>query len=87
MSAAAALILMAEAASACAPSAATRLRAGATIVRPVATSDAPPFVRLEPAAPLTTGSKVHPVAANEGPTDRTGEAPAEQCKAPFIHMV
>lgn len=87
MSAAAALILMAEAASACAPGSATHLRAGATVVRPVGTAEPPPFVRLEPAAPLITGSKVHPVAANEGPADRPGEAPPEQCKAPPIHMV
>jgi len=87
MVAAAALILLAEAASACAPGGATRLRAGATIVRPVATSDPPPFVRLEPAAPLTTGSKVQPVAASKGRTDRAEQAPGEQCEAPPIHMV
>lgn len=86
MSAAAALILLAEAATACAPPAPPRLRAGAIIIRPVATADAPPFALLGPAAPLTTEPKIHKTAASDSATGRDAP-PVEQCKAPLIHMV
>lgn len=87
MSAAAALILLAEAATACAPPAPSRLRAGAIVIRPVATADAPPFAVLGPAAPLTTEPKIQKTAASEGATDRKDAPPPEQCKALPIHMV
>lgn len=92
MSAALALILLAEVASVCAPADAPLLAGGATLVRPVGTSDPVPFERLGPATRLPRSDAVHEAAAG-APADAPQPRPAdevesaeEQCEAP-VHIV
>ena len=86
MSAALALILLAEAATSCAPADAPRLAGGATLVRPVGKAEPLPLERLGPAEGLTRSDAVHQVAA-EKKTDQPDAEPAtETCEAP-IHFV
>ena len=87
MSVAAALILLAEAAAACAPPGEARLRAGAVIIRPVGDAEPPPFLHLGPAAPMSSEPRIEAVAATESKTDKKYEAPREQCEVPPIHQV
>ena len=92
MSAALALILLAEAASACEPADAPLLAGGATLVRPVGTSEPVPFERLGPATRLPRSDAVHDAAAGaqtdepQPRPDDEAETAGEQCEAP-IHIV
>ena len=87
MSAVAALIILADAAAACAPPGAARLRAGAQIVLPVG-SEPLPIQQLGPAAPMTREPKVQKVAATDEVRQAPeADAPPEQCKALPIPIV
>ena len=78
MSAVAALIMLADAATACVPPGAARLRAGATIVQPVATGDPLPVQQLGPAVPMTREHKIQNTAAPSNPTPK-GDVQPERC--------
>jgi hypothetical protein len=81
MSAAIALMFMAEAATTCAPADTHRLRAGATIVQAIVSVEPRVF---DPAAPKPAASNEGP-DSGAGPTANTDEPesgqPANQCKA------
>jgi hypothetical protein len=79
MSVALAFILLAEAATACAPAAPPLLPGGASVVRPVAKPEPAPFERLGPAAPLPKAEALRPAAVDVEAGGPGGEPPAEQC--------
>ena len=90
MSAALALILLADAAASCAADA-PRLAGGATLVRPVGSSEPVPFERLGPAASLPRSDAVHHAAYEQVDEPQAepaeeDEPVAEQCETP-IHFV
>ena len=92
MSAALALILLAEAATSCTPAGEPQFAGGATIVRPVAQPEPLPVERLGPATRLTKSDAIHQAAADEqadepqaGPAEEDKPV-AEQCETP-IHFV
>jgi hypothetical protein len=85
MSAAIALVLLAETTTTCAPGGASRLGGHAILVRPVGTFDPVPFERLGPApAIVIKPSDMQWVAAT--PTDDEPERspPAHPCEMPGI---
>ena len=83
MSAAFALILLAEAAATCAP-AAPRFAGGAVIVRPVGRAEPVPFMRLGPATGIEKDKKVEQTGA-EAPAKEPVKA-LPRCEAP-THIV
>ena len=87
MSAALALILLAEAATSCAPADAPRLAGGATLVRPVGKAEPVPFERLGPTEGLAKPDAVHQVAADIENDRPESDQAAEQCEVPPIHFV
>jgi len=83
MSAAIALMLLAEAATSCAlaPARELELPGGATIVRPVGTSDPVPF---EPLGPAPAVSKPHSIQQADAPVDAgasVDDPSSDQCEA------
>ena len=91
MSAALALILLAEAATSCASPAAPQLAGGATLVRPVGKSEPLPVEKLGPATAFPKSDAIHQTAADTHPDQQDAEPsdenePVEQCEAP-IHFV
>lgn len=81
MSAAIALILLAEAASSCAPAGAARLGGGAVLVRPVGTFAPAPFERLGPAASVVAKSQgIRQTGAPSEAEEPDADPPAEQCE-------
>ena len=88
MSAAIALILLAEAATTCAPVGVSRLGGHAVLVRPVGTLDPVPFERLGPAPGIVTRpSDVQQVAAAPNDDEAEGDSPARPCEMPAIPIV
>ena len=87
MSAALALILLAEAATSCAPAAPPLLPGGATVVRPVGKIEPVPFERLGPATPFPKAEGVKQTAADIEPDEPDAEPPAEQCELVPLHIV
>lgn len=85
MSAAIALILMAEAATACAPAREVQLPGGATIVRPVGTSDPVPFEPLGPAPGIARSDVIQQTEAPAG--DPADEPPPQQCEVVPLKIV
>jgi len=82
---AAALILLADAASPCAIADNARLGGGAMLVRPVGTDEAAPLVPLGPTVSVVTrATDIQQVAAKKPDVDKV--AP-EQCPAVTIHIV
>ena len=86
MSAALALILLAEAATSCAPADAPRLAGGATLVRPVGKAEPLPLERLGPTEGLAKSDAVHQVAAEKKADQPDAEPAVDTCEAP-IHFV
>ena len=86
MSAAFALILIAEAAATCAP-APSRFAGGAVIVRPVGTAGLAPFKRLGPARTIEKSTAVRQTGAHHTEGDEGAEPPLDQCEAAIIHQV
>ena len=82
MSAALALILLAEAVSPCAPA----LGGGAKIVRESGPVDAAPFERLGPATSVVTRPTEIQQTAAEQPED-SGDEAAQQCAAVRVQIV
>ena len=81
MIAATALLLMAEAASACAP--VTRLGGGALLVRPVGTFEALPFERLGPVESiLSPPTEIQQTGAEAEVESDEAEAELPPCEAP-----
>lgn len=88
MTAAIAMILLAEATSTCAPVSASRLGSHAILVRPVGTFDPVPFERLGPAPEIVIKpSDVQRVAAAPKDDDAEGDSPARPCEMPGIPIV
>ena len=89
MSAAIALILMAETSTTCAPVGASRLGGRATVVRPVGTLDPVPFERLGPAPGIVIKpSDMQRVAgATTVDEEQGGDAPADPCEGSGIPIV
>ena len=85
MSAAFALIMLAEAAATCAP-APPRCAGGAVIVRPVGKANPVPFERLGPAAGIEKDKKVEQTGAEAPAKKRAPVQAPERCEAP-THMV
>lgn len=83
MSAALALILLAEAATACAP---PQLPGGATVIRPVGKAEPVPFERLGPATSVPRSDDIHQTAADKD-EEPDAEASTEQCNARPVHFV
>jgi hypothetical protein len=52
-------------------------------VRPVGTTEAPPFELLKPATPVASDGKPKPAAAGDAPESRDAAPPAEQCDIPI----
>jgi hypothetical protein len=87
MSAAIVLILLAEAATSCAPARGIELPGGATIVRPVGTSQPAPFEPLGPAPGLPKSDFIQQTSA-AGDPDGPGDEPApQQCEVAPVQMV
>jgi hypothetical protein len=80
MSAAIALMLLAEAATSCTPARGVALPGGATIIRPVGTSEPVPFEALGPAPRLSRPHTIQQAAAPAEPGDTADEPPSEQCE-------
>ena len=78
MSAAFALIMLAEAATACAPS--PRFAGGAIIVRPVGRAEAVPFEHLGPATGIEKDKKVEQTGAQAPAKDHEPAEPSQPCK-------
>lgn len=92
MSAALALILLAEAATSCAPAGAPLLPGGATVVRPVGTLEPVPFERLGPATSMPKSDAIQQTAADRESADHETDDPdaepaAEQCELLPLHIV
>jgi hypothetical protein len=87
MSAAFALVMLVEAATACAPAGDVRLPGGATLVRPVGTDAPLPIEKLGPAEAIRRSDAIHQTGA---PADgeKPEKAPAEEpCEVDLIEMV
>ena len=85
MSAAIALILLAEAATSCAPAHGIELPGGATIVRPVGTFDPVPFEALGPAPGMSKPDIIQQADAPVGAGDSGDGSPPDQCEvAPLL---
>lgn len=85
MSAAIALLLLAETATTCAPVGTSRLGGHAVLVRPVGTFDAVPFERLGPAPGIVIKpSDMQRVAATPTDGEPQGNPPARPCETPGI---
>ena len=83
MSAAIALILLADTATTCAPVGTSRLGGHAVLVRPVGTFDAVPFERLGPAPGIVIKpSDMQRVAATPTDDEPAGESPGRRCEIP-----
>jgi len=85
MSAAFALIILAEAAATCAP--ASRFAGGAVIVRPVGIGEPQPFKRLGPAPGVEKSKEIHQVGAGTQAKDREEDSTPQPCDAVVIHQV
>jgi hypothetical protein len=79
MSAAIALIFLAEAAATCAPVDTNRLRAGASVVQAIVTIQPKSSMQLAPTPAATDGYEFGPTASTDEP--ETAE-PVDQCKVP-----
>jgi hypothetical protein len=87
MSAALALILLAQAATACPPAGDVRLPGGATLVRPVGTDAPLPVEKLGPAEPIQKSGALRRTGA-ESDGEKPEKAPAaEPCDADPIENV
>lgn len=88
MIAATALLMMAEAATACAPLGGfARLGGGALLVRPVGTFEPLPFERLGPTESVVTRPTEIQQAAAEAEADEQGDETAtEQCEVVAISI-
>jgi hypothetical protein len=88
MSAAIALILMAETSTTCAPVGASRLGGHATVVRPVGTLDSVPFERLGPAPGIVIKpSDMQRVAATPQDDEAHDHSPTDPCEGTGIPIV
>ena len=87
MSAAIALIFLAEAATPCVPARTIALPGGATIVRPVGTSDPVPFEPLGPAPALSKPEIIQHTGASNGPADPDDNQAPEQCEVDPVEIV
>lgn len=87
MSAAIALILLAEAATSCAPTHGGEMPGGATIVRPVGTTEPVPFELLGPAPGLSKPDVIQQTSAADDPGDPGDEPVPEQCEVAPIQIV
>jgi hypothetical protein len=87
MSIAFALILLAEAATSCAPAGEVRLPGGATLVRPVGTDAPLPVERLGPAQAIEKPDAIRQTGARANPKAPDQAPPAEACEADAIEMV
>ena len=88
MSAAIALILLAETSTTCAPVGASRLGGRATFVRPVGTLDPMPFERLGPAPGIVTRpSDMQRVAGTHKDDAPEGDSPADPCEVTGITII
>ena len=84
MIAATALLMMAEAATACPP---PRLGGDAMLVRPVGTFDPLPFLRLGPVESVVERpTEIQQTGAETKPEKPDGDPPADQCEAVPISM-
>ena len=85
MSAAIALLLLAETATTCAPVRTSRLGGHAVLVRPVGTFDAVPFERLGPSPGIVIKpSDMQRVAAMPTDGEPQGNPPPRPCETPGI---
>jgi hypothetical protein len=87
MSAAFALLMLAQAVAACPPAADVRLPGGATLVRPVGTDAPLPIEKLGPAEAIQKSDAIRQTSA---PADgeKPEKAPAEEpCEAAPVEMV
>ena len=84
MSAAFALIILAEAATACAP--APRFAGGAVIVRPVGRAEPVPFEHLGPATGIAKDKAIEQTGAEAPAKESEPARAAEPCEAP-THIV
>ena len=87
MSAAFALILLAQAATTCAPVGEVRLPGGATLVRPVGTDAPLPFEKLGPATGTEKSDAIRQTGAPADGEKPEKAPPAEPCDADPIEMV
>ncbi|HVU29706.1 MAG TPA: hypothetical protein VHE36_04830 [Sphingomicrobium sp.] len=87
MSAALALMLFAEAVSPCARARELKMPGGATIVRPVGTSDPAPFERLGPAPSLLRPQIIHETGSSDDPPEMEMKPAPEQCVADPVEIV
>ena len=84
MSAAFALIMLAEAATACAP--APRFAVGAVIVRPVGRAEPVPLEHLGPATGIAKDKAIEQTGADAPASERLPRPAPERCDAP-THIV
>jgi hypothetical protein len=87
MSAALALILLAEAAAACPPAGPVQLPGGATVVRPVGTDKPLPFEQLGPATGIEKSDAIRQTGADAEPASPDADSTAEQCSERPIQIV
>ncbi len=86
MIAATALILLAEAATACTVPGAARLGGDALLVRPIGTREPAPFIRLGPATRIVTRSmEIQQISATTGTAEASPRT--QQCAAVVIPIV
>jgi len=78
MSAAFALIMLAETAAACAPG--PRFAGGAVIVRPVGRAEAVPFEHLGPATGIEKDKKIEQTGAQTPAKDHEPAEPSQPCE-------
>jgi hypothetical protein len=87
MSAAFALFILAQAATACAPAGDVRLPGGATLVRPVGTDEPPAVEQLGPAERIEKSDAIRQTGAQADGKKPEAAPPAAQCEADPIEMV
>ena len=87
MSAAFALILLAEAAVTCAPSGPRTLPGGATVVRPVGVEEPLPFELLGPATGIEKPDVIRKTGAASDSEESDSATPAEPCESDPIEIV
>jgi hypothetical protein len=86
MSAAFALFILAQAATACAPAGDVRLPGGATLVRPVGTDEPPAVEQLGPATGIEKPDMIRQTGADSDGEKPVAAPPAAECADP-IEMV